>query len=105
MSEDPFAKFRQKIYSNNKHYETTEEDIDLVEQPRDLVPDFELHEPEEEEFNYVFFPKPDITTYELARIFAFSQFMITTDIYDKYPADLQKYFVKVEELERQGNIE
>lgn len=108
MSVDPFAKFKQQLKQKNSVEEVMEEYIDESPQPaakfgqeniinNDQVKDMNL-EPYDKSFQYVFFPKNDISAYDLARILALTQLMITPDVYEQFPDDLKKHFTTFTEL-------
>ena len=107
MSDNPFDKFKKKLSQKNNIEEVLEEYVDdpspaadfedanLIN--NDTVQDMNL-EPFDKSFQYVFFPKSDISTYDLARLLAMTQLMITPDVYDKFPDDLKKHFTTFTEL-------
>ncbi len=106
---NPFEKFKQQLKQKN----TVDEFIDDMEEivheansedpfndtviQEEQVKEMNL-EPKDESFQYVFFPKNDITTYDLARILAITQLMITPDIYAQFPDDLKKHFTTFTDL-------
>ena len=53
--------------------------------------------PSDSEFTYAFFPKKDISVYDLCRILALTRFMITEDIYQQFPIELKQYFIQVKD--------
>ena len=100
---DPFAKFKSRIRESaavptslieetqeEQNNELTEDFLPGVEPPREI--------PEQNEFQFVFFPKNDITAYDLARILALTQLMVTDDIYEKVPDELKKHFTRFTEI-------
>ena len=102
---DPFEKFRKKVRTTHHSPEPViEEDEEEPTAENEELPNPAVEEPEEiiskepEKMDRVFFPKKDITAYDLARILALTELMITEDIYEKFPPDLQKYFVRFQEV-------
>lgn len=102
---DPFKKFKQQLNQNTSASGLLDEDAipdNEIEQidsvlSKETVDEMNLT-PKDESFQYVFFPKNDITTYDLARILAITQLMITPDVYEKFPDDLKKHFTMFTDL-------
>jgi len=106
---NPFDKFKQQLKQKNTVDEFLEEESFPAaefdeEDPlndsvikEEQVKEMNL-EPKNESFQYVFFPKNDINTYDLARILAITQLMITPDVYEKFPDDLKKHFTTFTDL-------
>ncbi len=104
---NPFDKFKQQLKQKNNIEDVLKEYVDdpspaagfedtnLIKD--DVVQDMKL-EPFDQSFQYVFFPKSNISTYDLARILAMTQLMITPDVYEKFPDDLKKHFTTFTEL-------
>lgn len=44
--------------------------------------------------DYIFTPKSDITTYELARLLSFIQMSVDQNVFDNLPIELKKHFTK-----------
>lgn len=109
MSSDPFEKFRKKIResshtlnSSNKLIEEDDEpaaENKFLEEKNEETPKTAV-EKKVDELEYVFFPKPEITTYDLARILAFTQLSISKDLYQNFPPELQKFFAKFQEVQK-----
>ena len=108
MNNNPFDKFKKQLSQKNNVQEMLDEYIDNDSSPaaefdtdniinNETVKEMNL-EPFDKSFQYVFFPKNDISTYDLARILAMTQLMITPDIYEKFPDDLKKHFTTFTEL-------
>ena len=102
---DPFKKFKQQLNQNNSANDILDEDpfpTEELEQIESVLSKETVEEmnltPKDEAFQYVFFPKNDITTYDLARILAITQLMITPDVYEKFPDDLKKHFTMFTDL-------
>ena len=101
----PFDKFKQQLKQKNSFEEIVGTDSKLDEDSplndavidEDEVKEMNL-DPKDESFQYVFFPKNDINTYDLARILAMTQLMITPDVYEKFPDDLKRHFTTFTEL-------
>lgn len=104
---NPFEKFKNQLKQKNSvdefiepgpkpaaDFEDPLEDAVIKE---DQVKEMNL-EPKDQSFRYVFFPKNDISTYDLARILAITQLMITPDVYEKFPDDLKKHFTTFTDL-------
>lgn len=102
MSLSAFEKMREKIKSSSKtinSFNSPEPEEEPIDQVDDEIEEIAEEDKEKKEEQYrVFFPKQDITTYDMARILALTQLLITEEMYQKYPPDLQKYFVKFEEV-------
>lgn len=116
MSGNLFDKMRKKIRNSPKtstvsiveeedflppKIKNVEEEITEEEPDSDNQEDVDLTQ--EPQGYHVFFPKQDITTYDMARILALTQLLITDEMYEKYPPDLQKYFVKFNEIKPENN--
>ena len=105
---DPFEKFKQQLNQKNTAEEIIGSDDPLLSDDFDSLPEDSIIDenqvkemdldPKDESFQYVFFPKNDITTYDLARILAITQLMITPDVYEKFPEDLKKHFTTFTDL-------
>ena len=102
---DPFAKFKKQLKQNNVVEEIPEniDSISAAEEENDSMITQQTVEsmnltPKDESFQYVFFPKNDITTYDLARILAITPLMMTPDVYEKFPEDLRKHFTMFTDL-------
>ena len=107
---NPFEKFKKQLNQNNNINEILDDEFSFSEKDNQLNTALEdsvieqetVNEmnltPKDESFQYVFFPKNDITTYDLARILAITQLMITPDIYEKFPDDLKKHFTTFSDL-------
>lgn len=44
--------------------------------------------------DYIFTPKQDITTLELARLISYMKMSISSEIYDQIPGELKRHFTK-----------
>ena len=104
---NPFEKFKQQLKQKNTVEEFLDEDSFLAAESDDPLNDAVIKEnqvkemnlePKDESFQYVFFPKNDINTYDLARILAITQLMITPDVYEQFPEDLKKHFTTFTDL-------
>ena len=98
---DPFSKFRSKIKESAAvpvQHQEEDEDDSFIES--DILPGVEppTEFPQNDEFEFVFFPKNDITAYDLARILSLTQMMITNEIYGKVPDELKKHFTRFKEI-------
>lgn len=104
---NPFEKFKQQLKQKNTVEEFLDEDSFPAAESDDPLNDAVIKEnqvkemnlePKDESFQYVFFPKNDINTYDLARILAITQLMITPDVYEQFPEDLKKHFTTFTDL-------
>ena len=107
---DPFEKFKQQLKQNNNledFFGDSDEDALIGEIENNVMTDSVINketveelnlDPKDKSFQYVFFPKNDITTYDLARILAITQLMITPDVYEKFPDDLKRHFTTFTDL-------
>ena len=104
---NPFEKFKQQLKQKNTVEEFLDEDSFQAAESDDPLNDAVIKEnqvkemnlePKDESFQYVFFPKNDINTYDLARILAITQLMITPDVYEQFPEDLKKHFTTFTDL-------
>lgn len=74
-------------------FEEKVEDIpEEKEIPQKLYPDSK-----QPILDYMFSPKADINTYDLARLLAFIKLTISKDTYDVLPSELKKHFLKYTE--------
>lgn len=105
--DNPFAKFKKQLSQKNNIENVLEEYVDDSSPAAEIDVDNLIRnetvkemnlEPFDQSFQYVFFPKNDISTYDLARILAMTQLMITPEVYDKFPDDLKKHFTTFTEL-------
>lgn len=108
---NPFDKFKKQLNQKNNYEEIVgiepelDENSPLVDSiiDEDELSEMKL-EPKDESFQYVFFPKNDINTYDLARILAMTQLMITPDVYEKFPDDLKRHFTTFTDLKEQPEV-
>lgn len=108
---NPFDKFKKQLNQKNNYEEIVgiEPELDENSPLTDaIIDENELSEmkldPKDESFQYVFFPKNDINTYDLARILAMTQLMITPDVYEKFPDDLKRHFTTFTDLKEQPEV-
>ena len=108
---NPFEKFKQQLKQKNTVEEFLDEDsfpaaeFDEENPLKDsVISEKQVQEmnldPKDASFQYVFFPKNDINTYDLARILAITQLMITPDVYEQFPDDLKKHFTTFTDLKK-----
>ena len=103
---DAMLKLKEQLKQNNKidlineteELQGFENDNLLVANDQKIDTEILKDHPPNEDFKYIFYPKKNISTYDLARILAFTQLMITDNIYDKIPDDLKQHFTKFTEL-------
>ena len=105
---NPFDKFKKQLNKKNTFEEIVgkhSDEFNDIEQEileESVIKEEEVKEmnldPKDESFQYVFFPKNDINTYDLARILAITQLMITPDVYEKFPDDLKRHFTTFTDL-------
>ncbi len=108
---NPFDKFKKQLNQKNNYEEIVgiEPELDENSPLTDaIIDENELSEmkldPKDKSFQYVFFPKNDINTYDLARILAMTQLMITPDVYEKFPDDLKRHFTTFTDLKEQPEV-
>lgn len=92
---DPFEKFRQKFRESSHENDYVKAEENTAENEEE-TPNSAVEK--QDELEYVFFPRPEITVYDLARILAITQLSISEDVYQKFPPDLQKFFAKFQDL-------